>query len=163
MKRILKIILKAYMILCTALFSLLLIAAIIVLINFGKVTSFVIEKAVDNFNTELNSIVSGFFLDSMTDNTIQFESITTIPGGGLQASFTVDNSVVTDFDMNNIQNKTNMELIEEFGITLNDIPLEARNILSMVNQKLVLNFKDGNGNPVINREISSREIAEFLK
>jgi hypothetical protein len=143
--------------------TLLLITLLVVWINFGRITSFIIGNVVNNYNSELNDIISNVFSELITDKSIQFESIKTVAGGGLQASFKVDNNVLSNVDIGNYQNKTNNEIISDLGITADNIPAEVKFLLTTTKQPLVLNFNDANGNPIINREISTREIQELLR
>ena len=163
MKKILKTALKVYAIFSMCIVTILLITAIVVWISFGKITAFAVEKVIDNYNTELNEIVTGYFRTAIPDNSIQFRSLQTISGEGLQASFRVNNNILSGVDINSFQNKTNEEIISELGITINDIPNEIRSLLAITKQALVLDFVDANGNAVINRRISSKEIEELLK
>ena len=159
MKKVLKIILRVYAVFCTCVFTLLLIAGIVAWANRGKITAKVIENVVENFNTEINGVVSGYFAASIPDNSIQFESIQTVKGGGLQAAFKVND----DTDFGEYRNKSNEEIISELGITAADIPAEIMPVLLMLKETLVLDFKDKNGNPAFNRAIPSEEIMKLLK
>jgi len=161
-KKVLKIIYRVYSVFCVCVTSLLLIAAIVVWANFGKITGKALEIVVDNFNTEINSVASTFFATAITDNSFKFNSIKTISGGGLQADFTINNNAVSREEIAGYAQKTNEELISEFGITAADIPSEILPFLTTIKQSLVLDFKDNNGNPVLSREITSQEIMELL-
>jgi len=161
-KKVLKVIYRVYSIFCVCVTSLLLIAAIVVWANFGKITGKALELVVDNFNTEINTAVSTFFTTAITDDSVKFNSIKTISGGGLQADFTVNNNAVSKEELASYAQKTNEELLSEFGITAADIPPDILPILSTVKQSLVLDFKDNNGNPVLSREITSEEITRLL-
>jgi len=158
-KKVLKVIGRVYTVICVVITSLLLIAAIVVWANFGRITGKVLEVVIDNFNTEINSAVSTYFTTAVTDDSIKFNSIQTVKGGGLQADFTV---AASKEEIAGYAEKTNEELLSEFGITAADIPLEILPLLTTVKQSLVLDFKDDNGNPVLSREISSQEIMKLL-
>jgi len=161
-KKVLKVIWRVYSVFCVVITSLLLIAAIVVWANFGKITGKVLEFAVDNFNTEINTAVSTYFAAAVTDDSIKFNSIQTVKGGGLQADFTINNNAVSKEEIAGYAEKTNEELLSEFGITAADIPSEILPLLTTVKQSLVLDFKDNNGNPVLSREITSQEIMKLL-
>jgi hypothetical protein len=161
-KKVLKIIFRVYSIICTVLFTLLLIAAIVVWANFGKITGSVLTRVVSSYNTEINTIVSNFFTESIPADILQFQSIQTLSNGSLQASFQLENNAMTGIDISGFQNKSNIEILTELGITSADIPPEVKSILSLVKQTLVLDFKDRNGNLIINREITLEEIADFF-
>jgi len=160
-KKVLKVIYRVYSVFCVVVTSLLLIAAIVVWINFGRITGRALELVVDNFNTEINSAVSTYFAAAVTDDSVKFNSIQTVRGGGLQADFTIGNNVSKD-EIAGYAQKTNEELLSEFGITAADIPSEILPFLTSVKQSLLLDFKDDNGNPVLSREISSQEIMRLL-
>ncbi len=162
MKKVLKAIFRVYSIFCVCVTTLLLIAAIVVWANFGKITGKALEIVVDNFNTEINSVVSTFFDTAITDDSVKFNSIKTLKGGGLQADFTINNNAVSKEELAEYSQKTNEELLSEFGITAADIPPDILPVLSTVKQSLVLDFKDNNGNPVLTREITSEEITKLL-
>ena len=162
MKKILGIILRVYAVICMSIVTLFLITAMVVLFNFGRITAFAIEKVVDNYNIELNDIISNVFSTSITNKDIKFESIQTVAGGGLQASFSINNSAAAGIDLNNYQNKSNDEIISELGITVDDIPAEIKSLLLITKQTLVLNFKDLNGNE-INRAITAEEIQKLFE
>jgi len=161
-KKVLKIIFRVYAIFCICVTTLLLIAAIIIWANFGKITGKVLELVVDKYNTEINTAVSTFFTSAITDDSIRFDSIKTLKGGGLQADFTINNNAVSREDLASYAQKTNEELLSEFGITATDIPPDILPLLTTVKQSLVLDFKDNNGNPVLSREITSEEITKLL-
>ena len=163
MKKVFGIILKVYAVFSMCAVTILIIAALIILINFNKITSFAVEKAVNSFNTELNDLVSGFFSAAEIDNSIRFESIKTIQGGGLQASFIIDSAKMPDLNLIGYHNKTNEQIISDLGIIPDDIPGEVKTLLKMTKQKLVLDFKDTRGIPIIQREISAKEIEELLR
>ena len=124
-KKVLGIILRVYAIFCMCVVTILIIAALITWINFGRITASVVEKVVDNYNYELNEFIHSYFAASVPDDSIQFESLQTIKGGGLQAAFRIDNNALADIDINS--------------------------------------FKDKNGNAILNREISAKEIEQLLK
>jgi len=161
-KKVLKVIFRVYSIFCICVTTLLLIAAIVVWANFGKITGKALELVVNNFNSEINSVVSTFFTSAITDDSVRFDSIRTLKGGGLQADFTVNNNAFSREDLASYAQKTNEELLSEFGITAADIPPDILPILTTVKQSLVLDFKDNNGNPVLSREITSEEITRLL-
>jgi len=161
-KNVLKIILRVYCIICTVLFTAILITGIVVWANLGKITGTILVRVVDNFNTEINSIVSNFFSESVPQDIAQFQSIKTLDNGSLQASFQIENNAMAGIDIDSFQNKSNMEILEELGITSGDIPAEIKSILSVVKQTLVLDFKDRSGRTIINREITLEEISSFL-
>ncbi|MCL2185652.1 MAG: hypothetical protein FWB86_07360 [Treponema sp.] len=161
-KKILKIIYKVYSIFCVILVSLLIIASLVIIINFNKITSYAIEQVVDNYNEGINEMIAGYFESSVTDNSIEFVSFKTVPGGGLQASFNIDKNAIAGVDIANYKDKTNEELITELGITANDIPSEIKSLLLMTKQTLVLDFNDFSGNNVINRVIKPEDIKTLL-
>jgi len=160
-KKVLKVIGRVYAVFCVVITSLLLIAAIVVWANFGRIAGKALEIVVDNFNPQINSVVSTYFSTAITDDSIKFNSIQTVRGGGLQADFTIGNNVPRE-ELAGYAEKTNEELLSEFGITAADIPPEILPLLTTVKQSLVLDFKDNNGNPVLSREISSQEIMKLL-
>ena len=162
MFKILKIIFRVYSFICTFIVTLLLIAALIIGINFRKITSHFIGNVFNSYNTELNGIISGFF-ENLQDDSLQFVNVSAIQGGGLQAAFHVDNRVLKEYDVASFAEKTNEEIISELGLSLDAIPREVINILSMVKETLVLDFVDENGLTIFNREISSDEIVRLLK
>ena len=162
-KKVLKVIYKVYSIFCAVVTTLLLIAAITVWVNFGRITGKAIEIVVDNFNTEINSAIQSQINSAIPDGSVRFNSIKTIKGGGLQADFTVNTSVITMEEIAGYAEKTNEELLAEFGITAADIPREILPILSTVKQSFVLDFKDSKGNPVLSREITVNEIMKLLE
>jgi hypothetical protein len=162
-KKVLKIIITVYAIVSMVIVTVLIIGAVVIRANFSRITSFAIEKTVDNFNAEINDIISSHLAVSVKDNSISFESLKTIPSGGLQASFNVDSSALSGIDMQSYQDKSNSEIISDLGITLNDIPQEVITFLKMAGQTLVLDFKDRNGNEIINRALSTKEIEDFLR
>lgn len=161
-KKVLKIIYTVYSIICVVIVSLLLIVAITVWVNFGKITGKALEIAVDNFGTEINSALSSYINSAIIDDSVRFNSIRTIQGGGLQADFTVNTRVVSMDEIAEYAEKSNEELMAEFGITAADVPQEFLPLLASVKQSLVLDFKDDRGNPVLSREITAKEISELL-
>jgi len=110
----------------------------------------------------VNTAVSTYFASAITDDSIKFDSIKTISGGGLQADFTINDKAVSKEELAGYAEKTNEELLSEFGITVADIPEDILPLLTTVKQSLVLDFKDNNGNPVLSREITYKEIMELL-
>ena len=158
LKKILKIALRVYTIFCACVFTVLLIAGITAWVNRGKITAKVIENVVENYNSEINDVISGYFETAAAGNSVKFESIQTVKGGGLQAAFSVNDNM----DLNGYKDKSNEELIAELGLTANDIPDEIKPLLSMVKETLVLDFKDKNGKDVFSRAISTKEIMELL-
>ena len=163
MKKVLKIMLRVYAIFSMCIVTILIIGGIVVLINFGKITAFAIGKVVDNYNTEINNFISDYFTAAIPDDSIQFESLQTIKGGGLQAAFRLDDKAMADIDINSYKDMSNEEILSELGITAADIPAEIMPLLSTVKETLVLDFKDKNGNAIFNRAISSKELSELLK
>ncbi|MDR2965288.1 MAG: hypothetical protein LBU88_05895 [Treponema sp.] len=161
-KNVLKIVYRVYSIICVCITTILIIAAIIICANFGKITGKALELVVDNFNQEINTVISSFFAESITNDSIRFNSIRTIKGGGLQAEFSVNNNVVSSEEIASYAEKTNEELFEEFGITADTIPPDILTILGMVKQSLVLDFVDNNRKNVLSREITSAEIKKLL-
>ena len=162
MKKALKIFLKVYSIFCMAVVTILLITGIIICINIGKITSFFINYFVDNYNTQLTEIISTHLSLSIPDNSIQIESIKSIQGGGLQATFVVNSNDLAGIDIEAFQGKTNAEILAELGISNKDIPDEIKRILSMSRGNLVLDFKDINGNMINNSVLTNAEITEFF-
>ena len=163
MKKVLKIALRVYSIFCMCVVTILLIAGIVVLINFGKITAYFLGKVVDSYNTEINMAISSFLDTSIPDNSIQFKSITTVKGGGLLAEFNVNDNLVNGVNIGDYQGLSNEELIAELGITADSIPAEFLPMLQMVKETLVLDFVDANGNQILNRTITSKEITELLQ
>lgn len=161
-KKVLKIIYTVYSIICVVIVSLLLITAIVIWANFGKITGKALEIAVDNFGTEINSALSSYLNSAITDDSIKFKSIKTLPGGGLQADFSIDTKSISMDEIAGYAEKSNEELLKEFGITAADVPKEFLPLLSTVKQSLVLDFKDDKGNPVLSREITAKEISQLL-
>ena len=161
-KKALKIFLRVYSIICTVLFTILLIAAIVVWANIGKITGTVLTSVVNSYNAEINTIVSNFFAESVPSDILQFQSIQTLSNGSLQASFQLENNAMAGIDISGFQNKSNIEILNELGVTSGDISQEVKSILSLVKKTLVLDFKDKNGVTVINREITLEEISSFF-
>ena len=161
-KNIMKVVYRVYSIICVFITTVLIIAAIVVWANLGRITGKALEIAVDNFSTEINTAVSNFFVTAIPDDSVRFNSIRTLSGGGLQAEFTINNNIVPMEEIAGYAQKTNEELLVEFGITAADIPSEILPVLNMVKQSLVLDFTDNNGNQVLSREITSAEIARLL-
>ncbi|MDR2965843.1 MAG: hypothetical protein LBU88_08715 [Treponema sp.] len=161
-KKVLKIMYRIYSIFCVVITTILIIAAIIICVNFGRITGKALELVIYNFNNEINSVISSFFAASITNDSIKFNSISTVKGGGLQAEFSINNNVVSDEEIASYSEKTNEELFEEFGITSIDIPSDILMILGTVKQSLVLDFVDNNRKKVLSREITSAEIKKLL-
>jgi hypothetical protein len=134
---------------------------LVIWINFGKITGFALEKVVENFNTEINTAVSGFFAESI-DDSMKFGSIQTVDDGGIRASFVLDDSVISDPSFNSYLRKSNMQIIRELGITASDIPDEIKPLFSLVKQTLYIDFTDSRGNAIISRAVSLAEINEFM-
>ena len=162
MKNALMIFLKVYSIFCMVVVTMLLITGIIICLNIGRITSFFINYFVDNYNTQLTEIISTHLSLSIPDNSIQLESIKSIQGGGLQATFIVNNDVMAGIDIEAFQGKTNMEILTELGISNKAIPDEIKRLLSLSRGSLVLDFKDNNGNMLNNSVLTNTEITEFL-
>ena len=161
-KNVLKRVYRVYSVICVCITTILIIAAIATWVGFGNFAGKALEIVVANFNTEINTAVSTFFATVITDDSIRFNSIKTLSGGGLQAEFTVNNNVVSSEEIAGYAQKTNEELLQEFGITAADIPSAILPILSSVKQLLVLDFVDNNGNSVLSRDVTAAEIMRLL-
>ena len=163
MKKALDVFLRVYSIFCMCIVTLLIIIALVVWINFGRIAGFAIGKVVDNYNVELSNTISRFLANAAPDSLLQFQSIRTVEGGGLYLSFVVDDSDLAKVDIDSYQTKTNIEIINDIGITPQDIPDDIRSILAMVRQTLLIEIKDRRGTTVASRNVSSAEISEFFR
>ena len=162
MNSTLKKIFRVYSYICAGIVTLLLIAGIIVWINFGRITASVAERLIDNYNAELNLLIASYFNSAIPGDSVRFESIRILDRRGLEASFSLDDRVIENIDFTSYDRKTNQELISEFGISVGAIPPQVKPLISRTASRLVLNFTDRSGNPVINREISSRDLEELM-
>jgi hypothetical protein len=160
----LKKILRVYEIFSVCFVSLLILAALLIWINIGKITRFAVGKAVDNYNTEITEIISDYLASS--GESMGFRAIQMTKQEGLEVlrfEFEVDNRDLIGVDIDSLHNKSSKELASEFGITPDGIPSQAKSLVQSSKMAVDIYIYDWDDNLVFNRLIMPDEIADFLK
>jgi archaellum component FlaF (FlaF/FlaG flagellin family) len=160
--KVLKTILLVYMGICTFLFTILLIGALVAWLNIGKITSYALNTAVDNYNTEINRFANDYFKGEIPNNHLQFTSIKTQSDGSIAASFTLSNAVISSADTGSFNNKTARQIINDIGMAPRDLPIDINPLSSIIKQKWYIDFLDENGFIAASREVTLAELAQFL-
>jgi hypothetical protein len=141
----------------------LIIAALIVWLNIGRVTVFAIGKALDRYNTEITELISDFFVtsgESMGFRAIQMTEQDGIPA--LRFEFTFDSSDLASVNINSFHNMSSIEIASELGITPDEIPTEIKSLVQSTRLAVDIYIYDENDNVAFNRLIKPEEIADFL-
>ena len=161
-----KIILRIYSVFCMVVTTILIIGTIIFFINIGKLSAVAIGQIIDTYNDQVTETASNIIAQTIPDGSVRIKSIATIEGGGIEADFILDENIIPNETMEQIisyNNMSNQEIIEDLGITPEDIPSEVAVIVSIVRETLILDFEDTQGTPIINRVVTTQEISSFLK
>ena len=165
LKRAGKIALRVYSVFCTVFTTLLIIGVIVLVVNIGRLSAMAIRWTIDNHNEQLVSFVSSALARAFPSGAIRLKAIRTIEGG-IEGQFILDENIIEEERMEEIRaynNLTNQEIIEDLGLTPEDIPTEVARIVSLVKETLILDFEDTQGAPVIKRVVTTDEISSFLK
>ena len=161
-----KIILRVYSVFCMVFTTLFIIGVIVLLASIGRLSAMAIGQIIDSYNEQVTETASSYISHAVPDGSLRLKAIQTIEGGGIGADFILDENIIPEETMEQIigyNNMTNQEIIEDLGITPEDIPSEVAVIVSLVRETLFLDFEDTQGTPVINRVVTTNEISSFLK
>jgi len=158
-----KKVLRVYEIFSVCLISLLILTALIIWINFGRITVFAIEKALDNYETEITELVSEYLAAS--GESMGVRSIQVTRNEGVQAlsfEFSFDTTDLRSVGINTFHNKSSKEIVSELGISPDEIPQEIKSLVQTTKLAVDIYIYDENDNLAFNRLIMPNEIAEFL-
>ncbi|MCL2209387.1 MAG: hypothetical protein FWC19_03535 [Treponema sp.] len=159
----LKTALRVYKIFSVCLISILIIAALIIWINIGKITVFALKKTLDNYNTEITEMISDYLASS--GESLGVKSIQVVNEEGVQAlrfDFSFDARDLARVDINSYRNKSSKQIVSELGITPEDIPPQIKSLVQSTKLAVDIYILNDDDNIVFNRRIMPNEIAEFL-
>jgi len=155
---------RVYEIFSVCLISLLIVIGLIVWINIGRITVFAVEKALDNYGTEITGIISEFLESS--DDSMGVKSIQITNEDGVQAlrfDFTFDRMDLASVNINSFPNKNSKEIVTELGITPEDIPPQIKSLVQSTKLAVDIFIFDETDTLAFNRRLTPAEIADFLK
>ena len=159
-----KKVLRVYEIFSVCLISLLILTALIVWINFGRITVFAIGKALDNYDTEITELISDYLAAS--GDSMEIKSIQMTRQEGVQAlrfDFMFASRDLQNIGIDTFHNKSSQEIVRELGITPDEIPSEVKSLVQSTRLAVEICIYNEDDNLVFKRLIMPNEIAEFLR
>jgi len=160
----LKKVLHVYKIISVCVVSILIIAALIIWINIGRVTVLAIEMALDNYETEITDLLSDYLAASGESMGVRAVQMTNQEGvQALRFDFSFDSRDLRSVGINTFHNKSSQVIVRELGITPEQIPSEIKSLVQSTRLAVDIYIYDENDNLAFNRLIMPNKIAEFLK
>lgn len=156
--------LRVYEIVSVCIVTLLIIAILLIWINFGRVAKFTIKKALDNYNTEITEIISDFLAASGNSMGIKAIQVTKQDGFDvLRFEFEFYSKDLESAGISSFPDKSSKEIISELGITPDQIPNEIKSLVQSTRLAVDIYIYDENDDLAFSRLIMPDEIADFLK